>query len=230
MAFIDDITIHATAGRGGDGVVRWLHMKERSWAKALSAHHRVEKQLNPLNPRDRAFSVTEFDALITAAGLRIACWVEPLRYDPDVYLPDPRLRARTALLSPLERAALAEAICGNMGIHIVYVVRADDPPLLPPWDDPNAVPVLREWEGEKLARGLPPSGVLPVGFDGLTVNLALPRLASAILARMDGKRRIGAIGDLLAAQGITREAFARDFAELARQMERLNRLLLAAPS
>lgn len=27
MAFIDDITIHAAAGRGGDGVVRWLHMK-----------------------------------------------------------------------------------------------------------------------------------------------------------------------------------------------------------
>ncbi|MES2226080.1 MAG: GTPase ObgE [Patescibacteria group bacterium] len=27
MAFIDEITIHATAGRGGDGVVRWLHMK-----------------------------------------------------------------------------------------------------------------------------------------------------------------------------------------------------------
>jgi GTP-binding protein len=27
MAFIDDITIHAMAGRGGDGVVRWLHIK-----------------------------------------------------------------------------------------------------------------------------------------------------------------------------------------------------------
>lgn len=27
MAFIDDITVHATAGRGGDGVVRWLHIK-----------------------------------------------------------------------------------------------------------------------------------------------------------------------------------------------------------
>jgi GTPase len=27
MAFIDDITIHAAAGRGGDGVVRWLHIK-----------------------------------------------------------------------------------------------------------------------------------------------------------------------------------------------------------
>ncbi|MEA2701856.1 MAG: GTPase [Candidatus Parcubacteria bacterium] len=27
MAFVDEVTIHATAGRGGDGVVRWLHMK-----------------------------------------------------------------------------------------------------------------------------------------------------------------------------------------------------------
>ena len=27
MAFIDDITIHATAGHGGHGVVRWLHAK-----------------------------------------------------------------------------------------------------------------------------------------------------------------------------------------------------------
>lgn len=27
MAFVDDITIYAQAGRGGDGVVRWLHMK-----------------------------------------------------------------------------------------------------------------------------------------------------------------------------------------------------------
>ncbi len=27
MAFIDDVTIHATAGHGGSGVVRWLHIK-----------------------------------------------------------------------------------------------------------------------------------------------------------------------------------------------------------
>jgi GTP-binding protein len=27
MAFIDEITLHGTAGRGGDGVVRWLHIK-----------------------------------------------------------------------------------------------------------------------------------------------------------------------------------------------------------
>jgi len=183
-----------------------------------------------LNPRDQAFTTTRFHELITAAGLRLVCWVEPVRYDPDVYLPDPRIRARTAQLSPIERAALAEAITGNMGIHIVYVARAEDPVLTPPWEDPNSIPVLREWDGEKLARGLPPGGVLPVSFDGLTVPLPLPRLATAILSRIDAKRSIGEIGDLLAAQGMSREAFARDFAELARQMERVNRLLLAAPA
>ena len=90
-----------------------------------------------LNPRDAAFTVPALDALVGAAGLRIACWVEPVRYDPDVYLPDPKLRARTAGLDPVQRAALAEAITGNMGIHIVYCVRAETPVPEPPWTDPD---------------------------------------------------------------------------------------------
>src|SRR3989344_4771274 len=31
MAFVDEITISASAGRGGDGVVRWLHEKFREF-------------------------------------------------------------------------------------------------------------------------------------------------------------------------------------------------------
>jgi ubiquinone/menaquinone biosynthesis C-methylase UbiE len=182
-----------------------------------------------LNPRDRAYTVTAFDALLRAAGLEVRAWVEPLRYDPDAYLSDPKLRARTATLGPLQRAALAEAMCGNMGIHIVYCVRAEDPPHAPAWEDPASVPVLREMDGEKLAKSLPASGVLPVGFDGLRVGLALPRLAPAILAQVDGRRCIGEMADALAARGIARDAFARDFASLARAMQSLNRLLLAAP-
>ena len=156
--------------------------------------------------------------------------MEPVRYDPDIYLPDPRLRALTARLSPIERAALAESVTGNMGIHIVYVTRAEDPVPAPAWDDPASIPVLREWEGEKLARSLPPSGVLPMNFDGCSVSIPLPRLAPAILARVDGQRSIGEIGDLLAAQGTSRELFAQNFAELVKQLERLNRLLLAPPA
>jgi hypothetical protein len=156
--------------------------------------------------------------------------VEPLRYDPDSYLSDPKLRARTAAMTQLERATLAEAITGNMGIHIIYCVRADDPEVTPPWEDPAAIPVLREMDGVALAKGLPKDGVLPVSFDGLRVPLPLPRLAPAILQRVDGTRSIGAITDELVANGLSREAVGRDFAELARQMQRMNRLLLAAPA
>jgi len=31
MAFVDELIIHAQAGKGGDGVVRWLHSKETEW-------------------------------------------------------------------------------------------------------------------------------------------------------------------------------------------------------
>jgi SAM-dependent methyltransferase len=182
-----------------------------------------------LNPRDVAFTVPAFNALIEAAGLRVACWVEPLRYDPDSYLSDPKLRARTALLPPLQRAALAEAICGNMGIHIVYCVRAEDPSLAADWTNLDAVPVLREVDGPTVAKGVPRDGVLPVSFDGLRVGLPLPRLASAILQRVDGRRSIGEIGDALAANGVSREQYARDFAALAKALQSINRLLLAAP-
>src|SRR3989344_7145398 len=32
MAFTDEITIFAKAGRGGNGVVRWLHEKGKEWS------------------------------------------------------------------------------------------------------------------------------------------------------------------------------------------------------
>lgn len=181
-----------------------------------------------LNPRDIAFTVPALAALVAQAGLEIRCLVEPFRYDPDSFFTDPRLRERTALLGPVERAALAEAASGNMGIHIAYCVRAGEAPPPPAWDDPHSVPVLRELDGAKLAATIPPDGVLRIAFDGLSVPVALPRLAQAILARVDGQRSIGAIGDELAAKGVSREAFAKDFAALARAMERVNRLLLAA--
>ena len=181
-----------------------------------------------LNPRDVAFTVPQLAALVTAAGLEIRCLVEPFRYDPDSFLTDPRLRERTAGLDPVQRAALAEAASGNMGIHIAYCVRAGQAPPAPAWDDAASVPVLRELDGVKLAAQIPPDGVLRIAFDGLTVPVALPRLAQAILARIDGRCSIGDIGDELATKGVSREAFAKDFAALARAMERVNRLLLAA--
>ena len=76
-----------------------------------------------LNPRDRAFTVRELHALLAGEGLAVTCWVEPARYDPIPLLPDPRLRARVEALDPIDRAALAEALAGNISAHIVYCVR-----------------------------------------------------------------------------------------------------------
>ena len=32
MAFVDELTIEARAGKGGDGVVRWLHLKGKEYS------------------------------------------------------------------------------------------------------------------------------------------------------------------------------------------------------
>ena len=181
-----------------------------------------------LNPRDVAFTVPQLAALVAGAGLRIEALMEPLRYDPDSYLTDPKLRALTAAMDKVQRAALAEAVCGNMGIHIAYLTRAPLPPRA--WADDAAVPVLRELDGPTLAKNLRADGVLTVTFDDLRVPVPLPRLAGAILAKVDGQRSWGEIMAQVVAGGASAEQAARDRVALSDAMERMNRLLLAAPS
>ena len=183
-----------------------------------------------LNPRDVAFTIPQLAHLVAGAGLRIETLVEPLRYDPDSYLTDPKLRALTAGLDPVQRAALAEATCGNMGIHIAYLTRAEAPPPARRWGDDAAVPVLREIDGPLLAKNLRADGVLTVTFDDLRVPVPLPRLAGAILAKVDGVRSWGEIMAMVAAGGASAEQAARDRIALSAAMERMNRLLLAAPA
>jgi SAM-dependent methyltransferase len=183
-----------------------------------------------LNPRDRCFTVPEFHALLAEAGLRVTCWVEPIRYDPAPLLPDPKLRARLEAMDITERAALAEALAGNMAVHIVYCVRADDPVRRPDPGAEDAVPVCREIDGETLMRGIRPDGTLTVTFDGLRIPLALPPLASAILPLIDGHRAVGQIAAILAARGTKPEAFAKAWRQTFTALERINRVLLAAPA
>ena len=182
-----------------------------------------------LNPRDRAFTVPALYGLLERAGLSVACWVEPIRYDPVPLLPDPRLRARVAALPAVEQAALAEALAGNIAAHIVYSVRSSDPPdRADPLSD-LSVPICREITGEDLAKGIQANNVLFIGLDALRVPVAVPPMARAILPLIDGKRSVGEIGSLLAARGTSVEAFSLAWQALFPALERINRLLLAAP-
>jgi hypothetical protein len=155
--------------------------------------------------------------------------VEPIRYDPEPLLPDPKLRARVALLDPVDRAALAEALAGNVSAHIVYCVRLGD--IADPADfmAGEAVPVTRELSGEAIAGSIQPDGTITLACDGLRLPIALPALAPAILRLVDGRRAVGAIAASLATRGTGPDAFARAWRAAFTALERVNRLLLAAP-
>ena len=183
-----------------------------------------------LNPRDRAFDIPRLFALLDGAGLTPTCLLEPLRYDPATYLPDPRLRARAASLPPMQRAALAEALTGNMSVHVVYCTREADVPPPPDALAPDAVPVAREMPAEELAKHIQPDLSLPFLFDGLRAPLPLPRLAAPILRLIDGVRSVSEIGAELAKRGIDQEAFARDWRATWEMLTGVNRILLLPPA
>ncbi len=182
-----------------------------------------------LNPRDRAYNVTDLAALLHEAGLSIACFMEPMRYDPAALMPDPKLRARIAGLDPIARAALAEDLAGNMSTHVVYCTRAgEQPPAADPLD-PAAIPIAREMPAAEIARNIRPDGALPFLFDGLRVPIALPPLAAAILRLIDGTRTVGGIAAELEARGTAPGAFARAWSQTYSALSAVNRILLAPP-
>ncbi len=182
-----------------------------------------------LNPRDRAFDIPALAALLQGAGLHVSALMEPMRYDPGTWLPDPKLRALAAGLDPVAAAALSESLTGHMSTHVVYCTRAGEERAGPDPLSDAAVPVARGMSGEAMAAAIRPDGVLPLVIDGLRVPLPMPPLASAILRLIDGHRSIGDIGATLAARGIDRPAFARAWATAWPVLSRSNRVLLAAP-
>ncbi len=183
-----------------------------------------------LNPRDVSYTVPALAALLRGEGLEIACWMEPARYDPAFMLPDPKLRARADTLPVLERAALAEALAGNMSTHVVYVRRAEEPRQPADPDDPAAVPIPREVPGPEIARLIGRDGAIPYLFDGLRAVVPLPRLAAALLRQVDGTSTVGEILARVAQAGGNRaEAVARDWHATFAALSRVNQLLLAPP-
>lgn len=181
-----------------------------------------------LNPRDRAFGVPDLASLVSDADMTITCWVEPIRYDPAPLLPDARLRSRIAALPPLDRAALAEALAGNIAAHIIYCRRQNEPPVMAdPFHD-DATPLFREISGDVLARGLSNDTIF-VSLDALRVPVVLPAGSAPILRMIDGKRTVREIREALSASALKPEAFDRMWRVLFPALEQINRLLLAAP-
>jgi hypothetical protein len=140
------------------------------------------------------------------------------------------LRARIATLAPLQRAALAESLAGNIAAHIVYCTRSNEPPERADPFHPDTVPICREMTGDDIAKTIQANGTIFFNLDGLRVPVAVPSLAAAILRQIDGRRSVREIGELLATRGTGAEAFDRAWRALFPALEAVNRLLLAAPT
>ena len=182
-----------------------------------------------LHARDRAYNVEEIAALIGGSGLEIVSFIDPWRYDPDSYLSDARLKAPLAALPPLARARFAELLAGNIKSHICYVVTAGRAATaLARPDDPLATPVLRNDDGPALARAVKDDHIV-FRIDGLEVGFALPRMASAILSRIDGRRSLAELQLEFAAEFGARApsaAFDNDFARLYKVMNGIGRMMI----
>ena len=139
------------------------------------------------------------------------------------------MRARAARLDAVGRAALAEALAGNMSTHVAYCVRASEraEPADPMADD--AVPIAREMPADEVARAIRPDGTLSFLFDGLRAPVPLPPLAGAILRLIDGTRTVHAIAATLAGRGIDRGTFNRAWRETWDRLSAVNRILLRPP-
>jgi SAM-dependent methyltransferase len=182
-----------------------------------------------LNPRDRAFTVTAFADLLAGAGMAVAAFMEPMRYDPATWLPEPKLRARAAALGPVDQAALAEALTGNMSVHIAYCRRSAEPVTTADALADDAVPVMREVPGAELAKSIAPDGSLPFLFDGLRAVLRLPPEGAAILHAIDGERSVAELRAFFAQRGMAEGKFRRAWAEMFQALQPVNRVLLAPP-
>lgn len=143
-----------------------------------------------LHSTDRAYTVDALWQEIDTAGLDVACFIEPARYDPTVYVGDETLGKRAGSLDPRGQAALAERLAGNIAKHIVYCVPKHRKETVARDLTPSAIPVPRDGPFPASARGLGTRGPLPIEMDGLKLSLPMPPLAGEVLVRCDGVRTL----------------------------------------
>ncbi|MBM3536290.1 MAG: methyltransferase [Alphaproteobacteria bacterium] len=185
-----------------------------------------------LHARDRAYDVAETNDFVEAAALRLVAFVPEARYRPESYVSDAALLKRIERLSPIERAALAENIVGNLKSHVFYAVKRANPVTPPAPDRPDLVPVYCELDPAELGAKLKPAGVLTASFEGWQSKLPLPPLAPAIAGLIDGKRNLGQVHAALRERraDLAWDEFAAQFRVFYAAFNGIARLMLRAPS
>lgn len=186
-----------------------------------------------LHSTDRSYSVMEMVEFIHSGELEIISFIEKLRYDPMTYIRSPELENRLPQ-DRFERAALAEEIGGVLLKHIAYITTPER------WQEaeaklaPEMIPVYSGLDGQAVGKALKPGMPLKGELNNLNINLPMPRLAGAILQRIDGKRDWRTIhSDIATALGSDApgwDSFWQQASELYQRLNSINVLLLKKPA
>jgi len=146
-----------------------------------------------LHPRDRSYLVGELLEFLEGSGLGPAAFIEPVRYNPDIFLQDKVLIKKARALEFGARAALAENLAGTLKTHTVYAKRAPEHSSCIARFEPHMIPILKDRNPDILARALKQQSVLKVSFDGDGLSLPVPQGGEGFVELIDGQRRLSDI-------------------------------------
>ena len=179
-----------------------------------------------LHPRDRSYLVGELLELLETSALGVAAFIEPVRYNPGIFLKNKDLITRARSLDIGTRAALAENLTGTLKTHTVYVKKIPGDTSSVARFEMDMIPILKDRNPALLARALKQRPVLNVNFDGETISLPVPKGAAEFVQLVDGQRQLKDIQD---AFSLNWQRFRTRFAPAYKMLNDLNLMWLRAP-
>lgn len=177
-----------------------------------------------LHPRDRSYLVGEVVEFLASQDLGVTGFIEPVNYDPALYIKEQEALKRIRKMDMIEKAKLAEKIKGNIKTHVFYAKKKERLGPSVAKIAPHMIPLLQhDKPAEEFARGLKGLKALNVSFDGQNVSFPLPERCAEIVALMDGKR---SLSDIQRELSMNWEGFRKLFAPLFKLFNDLNILWL----
>lgn len=134
-----------------------------------------------LHSQDRAFSVGELVATMTATGWALSGFTTPALYDLN------RIVRRPDHLDDLAAMGIAEQLRGTIKTHVGYAVAAEEARGPASGRDRAQVPHLKGVQPRALAQAVAQGKPVPATTDGLTVTLDLPRAGAPLIAAINGR-------------------------------------------
>ncbi len=177
-----------------------------------------------LHPRDRSYLVPEIVELLQSCNMELVTFLEPVKYDPAVFIKNKDLLKRVKELTSVEKAALAENVTGNQKTHIFYARPKGSEGSSIAKISQHMMPVLKDGNSpEMLAKTFKGQKNFSISFDNEQVSFVLPDRISEIVSLMDGDRKLS---DIQKEMSLSWEGFRTLFGPTFKFLNSLNLLWL----